>query len=83
MIERVQGDQRRDEAPGHRANNPETHGRGPAELGTEVAHQGRRGHQDRPLHNADHPGDDGVRPFTLAERDADGGGGAPRSAARR
>ena len=44
---------RGDQAAGHRADGPEAHGRGPAQLRAEVAHQGRRGHQDGPLDQAE------------------------------
>ena len=38
---------------GHRSDGPEAHGRRPAQLRAEVAHQGRRGHQDGPLDQAE------------------------------
>ncbi len=53
VAEGVGGDDAGDQAAGHRADGPEAHGRGPAELRAEVADQGRGGHQDGPLHQAD------------------------------
>ena len=49
---------RGDEASRHRSDRPEAHGRGPAQLGAEVAHQGRGGHQDGPLDDAEGRDDD-------------------------
>ena len=43
------------------------------ELGAEVANQGRGGHQDRSLDNADQARDDGIRPLAGGQWNTDGG----------
>ena len=73
VIQRVQGHERGDETPRHRANRPKPHGRGPAELRAEVPHQCRRGHEDGAFDNTDQAGDDEVGPLIVGQRDADGG----------
>ena len=72
VIQRVQRHQRRDEAARHRAHRPEPHGRGAAELGAEVPHQCRSGHEDGAFDDTDQARDHEVGPLTVGERDADG-----------
>ena len=72
VIQRVQRHQRRDEAARHRAHRPESHGRGAAELGAEVPHQCRSGHEDAAFDDTDQARDHEVGPLAVGQRDADG-----------
>ena len=73
VIQRVQGDERRDQASRHRPHRPKPHGGGATELGAEVAHQRRRGDQDGAFDDTDKAGEDQVGPLVVRQGNADRG----------